>query len=161
MKKILFVCTGNTCRSSMAEAMLKKLLQEQGIKDVMVSSAGTAVFYSSGASQNSIEVMNGRGIDLSSHCSRQVDKEMIDEASLILTMTVQHRENVIRLCPNAADKVFTFKEFIYSNEQQLDFDIIDPYGGSKSHYEQCFHEIFGLLEQLIEKLKKDYDEWKF
>lgn len=160
MKKILIVCTGNTCRSSMAEGLLKKMLQDQGINDIEVSSAGTSVLGSSGANENAIAVLESRGIDLSTHRSTQVTKEMIEKADLILTMTVRHRENLIQLCPGAADKTFTLKEYAGPGNNGNDLDIADPFGLSKEHYEHCANEIYRYLEKVVEKIKKDWDEWK-
>lgn len=152
-RKILFVCTGNTCRSSMAEVLFKKILKDNGIEDVEAASAGTSVFFPSGASEHSIEVMRDRGIDLTSHQSRQVTKAMIHEADIILTMTVNHREKLLNVCPEAADKVFTLKEFAYGVENADTLDISDPFGLPKEYYEQCSDEIYRALEKVVERIR--------
>jgi len=140
----------------MAEALFRRMLKENNMHNVEVDSAGVAVFLPSGASENAIEVMRRKGIDLSEHRAKQVTQEDIQQADLILTMTVGHRERLTRLYPYAADKIFTLKEYI-SNETDLhDLDILDPFGGDIHHYEQCADEIYHCLESLIPKIK---DEW--
>ncbi len=154
-KHILFICTGNTCRSSMAEALFKDMLQNCGIDNIEVHSAGVAVFFPSGASSNAVEVMKNRNIDLSRHQSRQVTKEMVDTADLVLTMTVSHRERLVHLFPYAADKIFTLKEYVNDADMNRDFDIIDPFGGDLECYDKCADEIYACLQKLLEKLKME------
>ena len=155
VKRILFVCTGNTCRSSMAEALLKYMLEKNHIENVEVFSAGTGVFYTSGASEYAVEVMKEKGIDLSFHRSKQVTDDMLLEADLILTMTESHKKTLLRINPGVADKVFTLKEFAYGPYEVDDTDISDPFGLSKNYYEQCGDEIVQALQMVIEKIKKD------
>lgn len=154
LKKILFVCTGNTCRSSMAEALLKDLLNKDGIGHIQVSSAGTNVFAPSAASQYAIEVMAEKGIDLSRHCSRQLTEDMLLEADLILTMTEGHRQRILHINPELADKVFTLKEFAYGPGYLEHLDISDPFGLPKEFYKQCSEEILQALQVVIEKIQK-------
>src|SRR5690554_5439383 len=120
MKKILFVCTGNTCRSSMAEGIFKNLLKEakNPMKGIEVVSAGTAVFTQEPANQKAIKVMEERGIDISSHRSQPIGKELLESADLILTMTQSHREQILRMDPQLKNKVYTLLEFIQDKEGQ-------------------------------------------
>ncbi len=117
MKNILFVCTGNTCRSSMAEAMFKVMLKDTGL-DIEVASAGTSVFFQGGASAQAVEVMGERGIDLSGHSSRQIVNEDIKKADLILTMTQVHKQTVQEMAPEFSGKVFTLKEYVAGDSEK-------------------------------------------
>ncbi|MDF2521319.1 MAG: low molecular weight protein arginine phosphatase [Clostridia bacterium] len=148
MKNILFVCTGNTCRSSMAEGLFKHLAGERG-KAVETGSAGTAVFGSQGASKNAVLALKEMGIDLSSHRSRSVTREMIDKADLVLTMTRSHKAQLLALKPDAHEKVFTLAEYCSG---QTDKDISDPFGGDLNTYIACRNEITDNLKKLLDKL---------
>ncbi len=118
-KKILFVCTGNTCRSPMAEHLLKEKLRKMKIDDIEVESAGLSAFFPQKASKNAILVMNELGIDISSHVSRLINEEMIKESNLILTMERYRKEVITKMYPVVMDKVFTLKEYVLDDKKRI------------------------------------------
>lgn len=113
--RVLFVCTGNTCRSSMAEAILKSHGKFE------VRSAGVAADPGSKASPQAMRVVSARGLDLSQHRASLIDQAAVDWADLILTMTGRHKAAVLERFPAAGEKVYTLKEFALqdADRQQL------------------------------------------
>ena len=134
MKNILFVCTGNTCRSCMAEGILKRMLEESGrVDEFSVLSAGVFADGISRASNNALLVLkNEWGIDISDHISRKLTQDDINWADVVLTMTKAHKDIVLSIYKEYANKVFTLGEYS---------DIVDPYGGSYGEYKKCAKEI--------------------
>lgn len=148
-KKILFVCTGNTCRSSMAEAIARKMLRDRNKQDqVQVSSAGTAALPNAGATEQAIAVMEEMGINLREHKATLLTPELVKEADLVLTMTGEHKEQVKRLISEAKEKVFTLAEFAGAGT-----DILDPIGGPVDVYRQCAADLRYLIGLALDKIK--------
>lgn len=145
--EILFVCTGNTCRSPMAEGILKNMLKQNQIHDVQVSSAGTFGLQNAPASLFAIEVAHARKVDLSPHRSQELTREMLQKADLILAMSQEHLDFINRMDKEASHKAYLLKAFprrnLASNEDQNQgvFSIKDPMGGSLDDYERSFSEI--------------------
>ncbi|MFA5199983.1 MAG: L-threonylcarbamoyladenylate synthase [Candidatus Omnitrophota bacterium] len=147
-KSVLFVCTGNSCRSVMAEGYLKKLLKEQGRADVEVSSAGMMAIDGAGASFETRAVLEKVGADVSMHRARKVTKELIDRTDLILVMEKIHEEKILELAPEAKNRLFLLKEFAKINDESL--NISDPIGGSYEFYQ----EVFLVIKEAVERISK-------
>lgn len=133
---IVFVCTGNTCRSPMAEALLKDKTNAH-----TVSSCGLSVPFPAPAAENAVRVMAEKGIDISDHRATQLTADTVEKAELILTMTEGHRKILTTLFPSAKEKTHTLSEFAGENG-----DIADPFGGDIETYRLCAAQIAHLLE---------------
>jgi ribose 5-phosphate isomerase B len=144
---ILFVCTGNTCRSPMAEVLLKRVLAERGVQGIRVSSAGIAAEANSRASEGSRMVLPGCE-DLSAHRAKQVDAAMLTGANLVLTMTASHKEILQSQFPPFAAKIHTLEEYAWGQGT----DIADPYGGGKEEYLLAREQIEAAVIEIAAKL---------
>lgn len=152
---ILFVCTGNTCRSPMAQAALQVLLQKQRPNKFRVISAGisTAAGYPATRFANdAVKVWKG---DLSNHESQQLSPSLIEEADLILAMAPEHYKEILRMVPSALDKVYLFKNF--PDSAPVGDGVDDPIGQSLDRYNETFLEIAEYLGQNLEEFVRRID----
>lgn len=156
---IVIVCTGNTCRSPIAEALLKQGLEsiDENLKNYKIHSAGISTVEGLKASRNSIEVLKEANIDLENHRSTPLTYEMIKEANIVLTMTKAHKDIIIDSLPEFKEKIFTLREFADGEE----IDIIDPFGGDLEVYKRTAYDIHDSIKKILEKIpnkKKDFEK---
>lgn len=143
MDKIIFICTGNTCRSPMAEGLFRA---HGGEEKTGLTAASAGLFTQDGmpASQNAIAASAERGADIAAHRSRMLTAEMAHAARYLVCMTGAHYDRLCELFPDCADKVFTL----------LPEDISDPFGGDLETYRRAAAEIDAGVRSIIERLAK-------
>jgi protein-tyrosine-phosphatase len=150
-KRILLVCTGNICRSPLAEALVRRSLQERGVTDVTVLSAGTGAWDGAPASEGAYLVGLERGLDLSGHRARLLTRELVESADLILTMARHHRARVDEL--GGEGRVFVLGE--YAGREGDEAEVSDPFGGNLDVYRHTCAEIETLASAVVERLVKE------
>ncbi|MEI6780240.1 MAG: serine hydroxymethyltransferase [Verrucomicrobiota bacterium] len=151
MKTVLFICTGNVCRSPMAEGIFRQAVRRRG--DYQVLSAGLGAAGGQPPSAHAVQGVKELGIDISSLRSRMLTAELVQKADYIFAMTHSHLDTLVMLYPEAAEKTFLLREF----DETLDSfekDISDPIGGSYAVYLNCRDQIeqgiaslLGFIEQ--------------
>lgn len=138
MKKIMFICSGNTCRSPLAEGLFKKYLQENNITNVEVGSAGVGAFPGDAISINSILVAGNRGVDISKHRARNINPEHLLTTDLFFCMSESHKQVLLRHCDE--DKIVIL-------------NVPDPYGRPIEIYEECAKQLESKFPEILERIQ--------
>ena len=152
---ILTICTGNVCRSPMAEKLLQHALaaEDAPLNQIEIVSAGVAAGYGDPASPNSVTALKKVKIDLDRHKSQPLTQDLIDRAFLILGMTQSHIDILNHYHTGLPERVHLFREFMGRGELT---EIPDPYGQSYTAYSACFDSIAEAIPSLVMYLKNEY-----
>jgi tRNA threonylcarbamoyl adenosine modification protein (Sua5/YciO/YrdC/YwlC family) len=147
-KIVLFICTGNSCRSVMAKALLEKKLKDSGRDNVEVLSAGIMMLAGLGATEATKELLRREGMDVSGHHSQKVSETMIKKSDIILVMEKMHEKEILEMVPQAKNRVFLLKEFAKINDSDL--NISDPISKPIDVYAQAFAVIKESIERIAD-----------
>src|SRR5467141_4373404 len=151
IQHVLFVCTGNICRSPLAASLLERALKDRGI-EVDVTSAGTGAWDGAPASEGAYLVALERGLDLSNHRARLLTRELVEQADLILTMARHHRARVDEL--GGEGRVFVLGE--YAGRDGDEAEVSDPFGGDLDVYRDTCVELEALLQTAVDRIVKEF-----
>jgi protein-tyrosine-phosphatase len=149
--RILFVCTGNTCRSPLAEGIARRLILDRALTNVDVSSAGTSAWPDAPASDGSLLVALEHGIDLSGHRARQLSPELVAASDLILTMGPHHRDRAEAL--GGTGRSFLLTGYVHPDAPER--AVSDPFGGDLAVYRTTFDELERDVALLLDRLDTD------
>ena len=156
MRNVLFVCTGNICRSPMAQGLFADLVR--GRRDIEVGSAGIGAIGGQPPSVHSVEVMAEIGLDIRHIRSKPLSAELVRKADFIFVMTYGHLDSIFLLFPAAAEKTFLLREF-ETDLPVMDREVSDPIGQSRETYRECRNQIRAALPRLLDLvLRSTYDE---
>lgn len=159
MPGILFVCTGNTCRSTMAAAIAAHLAAERGL-DIAISSAGIAARAGNPATPEAAAALAAMGINMGEHRARGLDAATVNSADTILTMTARHKEYIQQNYPGAAAKTYTLKEYARAAgaaqgpQAPVALDIPDPFGAGPELYRALARELAELVAAALDRFKQ-------
>jgi protein-tyrosine-phosphatase len=136
----------------MAAGLLEKMLRSEGMAGFAVSSAGSVAASGEEAAEEAVAVAAERGVDLTGHRSRPIDRQMLQAADLILCMTRQHKESVVRLEPRAEEKVRLLASLAPGSTGEE--EIADPAGGGVEAFDECLTEMEKPLVGLVKRIKE-------
>jgi protein arginine phosphatase len=148
MTGVLLVCTGNICRSPLAEALMRRELETLAREDITVTSAGTGAWDGAPASEGAYLVGLEHGLDLSAHRARLLTRDLVEEASLVLTMARHHRARVQEL--GGEGRTYVLGEYAGHSGPQA--EVSDPFGGDLDVYRDTYAELEDLVRQAVKRL---------
>ena len=150
---ILFVCTGNISRSFFAEMLLKNKIRQKKLDKIYVSSAGVSALEGNPPDSIMVDSLSEMEVTIENHEAKQITKEQVDWADLILVMEKYHLKTIYSKWPKSREKIEPLGKYV--SEDQLVDDIIDPYGKTTYHYRLARSQIIMAVDNLLKKILSD------